>query len=65
MTHPLNRIKSTGYNRDITRDDRVNRSLPAGPDVSIHAAESARREPREFRRAKPTRVEINEIASKQ
>lgn len=53
MTHPLNRIKSTGYNRDITRDDRVNRSLPAGPDVSIHAPE-----PREFRVARTRKMTI-------
>lgn len=39
MTHPLNQIKSSGYNRDITRHDRVNRSLSAGSDISIHVCE--------------------------
>lgn len=53
MTHPLNRIKNSGYSRDITRDDRVNRSLPAGPDISIHAPE--RSEPHKLRRANERR----------
>lgn len=61
MTHPLNRIKSSGYNRDITRDDRVNRSLPAGPDISIYAPE--RGEPRKFRRANERRWK-NDSANK-
>lgn len=63
MTHPLNRIKSTGYSRDITRDDRVNRSLPAGPDISIRGSRATRissrtravedDDPRQTRIAKP------------
>ncbi|TGZ47204.1 hypothetical protein DBV15_06397 [Temnothorax longispinosus] len=53
MTHPLNRIKSTSYSRDITRDDRVNRSLSAAVQTSRFMPPSVR----EFRSRERTPCE--------